>query len=736
MNIELFKNLNIFKNIFSEDENNRILNVYKMCNLHLTGYSLYYPNVLLKNNNKLILPVLEKTMSLNCGSIYEEENMKYNYTSNKILYTNTSPLFFFIYNTDNYFHFLYDTLPYLISYLNLKEEIPNIKLLMQYPNPQKKKFYPFVIEFLELLNIEKKDIVIANIETNYECVYISTSYTHDFDSNLPPRKEIYDLYKNIVNNVKKNNNIETPEKIYISRRTWLHNDFSNIGTNYTTRRKLINEDELVEKLLKDNYVEVFTEKLTTIEKILYFSNATHVVGAIGGGISNVLFSRPSTYLKAIISPTFLDINKRFKFSLDHVNVEYDINTQHYENTDFKTYMRVKIKEKKIIGEITKINNNKITIAYTNESCVGWNNQSKYQNITLNIGEIEKIDNGLNSPWIYNDNISNISNINTEELYIYYSELDIPIKLKNGTNLFENIFLFNLDKKIKSTFLCDMNYKKIDKINYNNYIYINNISFLFYSNNQEKAFTHYIKEFLLRLDYILKLKKNNINVKIVIPNNFYYSYTEYIFEKLNLKNDLFLLNDKTLYKFQKIIYLPQNDNFNEISDQEINSLNIIRNLLNIEKNLHPFKRIYIARDDINNYNYGCFNIGNQRRILNEIELINNLKRLNFEIITLGNKQLLDKSSILNNAEIIITQSGGSSLNLLFSNSPKKLLIISNEFPVFVKYFENIINNSKIISNTYTDYKLLKFKTIVNHDNENSTNGSFNVNIEEINSFIHV
>ena len=150
MNIELFKNLNIFKNIFSEDENNRILNVYKMCNLHLTGYSLYYPNVLLKNNNKLILPVLEKTMSLNCGSIYEEENMKYNYTSNKILYTNTSPLFFFIYNTDNYFHFLYDTLPYLISYIELKTNIKDLKLLMQYPNSEKMIFYPFVIELLEL----------------------------------------------------------------------------------------------------------------------------------------------------------------------------------------------------------------------------------------------------------------------------------------------------------------------------------------------------------------------------------------------------------------------------------------------------------------------------------------------------------------------------------------------------------------------------------------------------------
>lgn len=729
MNIELFKNLNIFKNIFSKDENNRIINVYKMYNVHLTGHSLYYPNVLLKNNNKLILPILEKTMSLNCGSIYEEENMKYNYTSNKILYTNTSPLFFFIYNTDNYFHFLYDTLPYLISYLNLKEEIPNIKLLMQYPNPQKKNFYPFVIEFLELLNIEKKDIVIANIETNYECLYISTSYTHDFDSNLPPRKEIYDLYKNIVNNVKKNNNIETPSKIYISRRTWLHKDFSNIGTNYTTRRKLINEDELVKKLLKDNYVEVFTEKLTTIEKILYFSNSTHVVGAIGGGISNVLFSSPSTYLKVIVSPTFLDINKRFKYSLNCVNVEYDSNTRHYENTNFKTYMRVKSKEKKIIGEITKIDNNKITIAYTSESCVGWNNQNNYQNITLNIEEIEKIDNGLNSPWIYNfDNI-----IDTSELFIYYSDEDIPIKLVNGTNYHENVFLFDSEKKVKSTFLCDIKYENIKNINYDKCICIDNICFLFYSNSQEKAYGHYIKEFLIRLNYILKLKEK-INIKIIIPNKYYYSYIKDLFEMMDLANDVLLLYDKTLYNFKKIIFLPQNANFNSISNEEINSLNKIRNLLNIKKNINPTKRIYLQRDE-NNYNKnGCYNVGFTRKILNELELIDNLKKLNFTIIKLGNNNIIEKSSILNDAEIIITQTGGTCVNLLFSNTPKKLLFLSNQTPIFTNYIESILNNKKIVKNTDVNYKLLKYKTLINHDNENNTNGTFNVNIDEINSFI--
>jgi hypothetical protein len=272
---------------------------------------------------------------------------------------------------------------------------------MQYPNPQKKELYRFVIEFLEILNITKNDIIIADKNTNYNEIYISTSYTHDIDSNFPPRKEIFDFYKQIVNIVNKNYKpIKTPKKIYISRRTWLHNDFSNIGTNYTTRRRLVNEDELVDKLVKKGYKEIFAEKLTTIEKIQYFSNATHVIGAIGGGLANVLFSKKDTKLKAIISPTFLDVNNRFKFCLDCVDVEYDMRTKHVENTEFKTYMRVKTLDGLIVGEIEKIHDNKILVSYTDGSNTGWNSQSKYKKIELNINNVEKLDEGLNSPWIY------------------------------------------------------------------------------------------------------------------------------------------------------------------------------------------------------------------------------------------------------------------------------------------------------------------------------------------------
>ena len=400
INIRSFKVFDIHMSIFKPDENNREINIYKYDNCIPCGHNLYYPNVLLNtDNNGLIMPLIERTMSLGSGTIYEKSNMSFDYKSKKINNIYDNPVFFFVYNTDNYFHYVYDTLPYLISFLKLKLQIPEVKLLMQMPNEQKNSFYPFVIEFLELLQIYQNDIVLIDENTIYNTIYISTSYTHDIDSNLPPRKEIYSFYQDIVNIVKETKlQYDTPKKIYISRRTWLHNDFSNIGTNYTTRRRLVNEDELVERLINDGFTEVFTEKLTTTEKILYFANATNVVGAIGGGISNVLFSPKTTKLEAIISPTFLEVNKRFCYSLECVDVYYNYNTIHIEDGDFKIYMRVKSKDNKIVGEIEKIYDDKLLVSYTDGSNTGWNSQNTFKKIELYKNDVIKLDNGLNSAW--------------------------------------------------------------------------------------------------------------------------------------------------------------------------------------------------------------------------------------------------------------------------------------------------------------------------------------------------
>ena len=397
MNLVSFKEITDKLNLFSVDSNQREINVYELKNVIPTGESLFYPNIFFISNetNQIVNPIQETTMSLKRISKdikFGEEKTTKNFE--------LESLFYFIYNTDNYFHFVYDTLPYLISFMEMKKTKPNLKLLMNYPNPNKKEHYRFVSEFLDILEITDNDIKIIDEDTEYSSILVSTSYTHDFDSNLPPRNEIYDLYREIVKRVGKDINQENlPKKIYISRRSWVHGDFSNIGTNYTTKRKLVNEDSLVDFLVENGFTEVFTENMTTTEKILLFANVEEVVGAIGGGICNVLLSKKSCNLTAIISPFFLDINKRFLYSLNKVNLNLFDKTSHTENSEFKTYMRVKIGN--IVGEITKVENDCLTISYSDIMLTAWNNDTKYLSKQVNSKDCIKLDGGLNSPWEIN-----------------------------------------------------------------------------------------------------------------------------------------------------------------------------------------------------------------------------------------------------------------------------------------------------------------------------------------------
>jgi hypothetical protein len=401
--ITLFTELKT-KELFLElDENGREIYVYTLNNCSLSGHSAFYPDVLIESDDldTYVLPYYETTMSLKRNSRYESEGMVFSRIKdhNTLTMNQIEPVFFFIYNTDNYFHFLYDSLPYLITYFHIKKTVTNLKLLMNYPTHMKKEFYKFVTEFLQLLEIGSSDIVIAT-ECRYKTIYLSSSYTHNGLSNCLPRKEVYSLYDDMVKRAKTLATTQMPKKIYISRRTWIHNDLSNIGTNYTTRRKMMNEDELVETLTQHGFIEVFTENMSTVDKILLFYNAELIVGAIGGGIANALFSTPMTKLVAIVSPCFNDINKRFHFSLMRANVQYFNETQLYENINgFSKYMRVKHIKDGVIGEITEVMTDSVKVAVGNAH--GWNNELVYDSAEFKYNEIIKLDEGLNSPYTVN-----------------------------------------------------------------------------------------------------------------------------------------------------------------------------------------------------------------------------------------------------------------------------------------------------------------------------------------------
>tara|TARA_R110001599_G_scaffold353720_1_gene595826 strand:+ start:732 stop:1961 length:1230 start_codon:yes stop_codon:yes gene_type:complete len=386
--------------VFLPEENNREIKIYHLDDVSIEGENLFYPNAFIysKKDKKIYNPLQEKTMSLQ--NIAEEEFFHLPTSEqNKV---EENPLFYFVYNTDNYYHFLYDTVPYLISFLHLKNQIKDLKLLVNYPNVAKNEFYTFFLEFLKLLEIKKTDLLVVDKNTLYKKIFISSSYTHGRDPNLAPRKEVYQLFKSIVNKVKKEykNKNELCEKIYISRRTWVHNDFSNLGTNYTSRRKMVNEDELVERLVNKGYKEVFTENLDMIEKIFLFSSAKEIIGSIGGGLANALFCDHNVKLQIIVSPTFFEINERFQHCFKDLKVSYFLDTEHIEKQKHKKFIRVLSHDNKV-GEILEVLGEKVLISYLDNKVAGWNSLVPHKKKLYDKKDISLLDGGLNSMWKVN-----------------------------------------------------------------------------------------------------------------------------------------------------------------------------------------------------------------------------------------------------------------------------------------------------------------------------------------------
>ena len=67
-------------------------------------------------------------------------------------------------------------------------------------------------------------------------------------------------------------------------------------------------------------------------------------------------------------------------------------------SEFKKHMRVKSKSLGITGEIFEINNNDLSINYSDEKIAGWNNDVQYKTMILHKDDCVSLDNGLNSEW--------------------------------------------------------------------------------------------------------------------------------------------------------------------------------------------------------------------------------------------------------------------------------------------------------------------------------------------------
>lgn len=79
---------------------------------------------------------------------------------------------------------------------------------------------------------------------------------------------------------------DEPVKLYVSRADYF-------------RRRLLNEDEVVDRVVARGYQVVSPESLRFDEQVGLFSRASHVVGPMGAGVTNLVFSPPRVKLFAL-----------------------------------------------------------------------------------------------------------------------------------------------------------------------------------------------------------------------------------------------------------------------------------------------------------------------------------------------------------------------------------------------------------------------------------------------------
>jgi len=110
------------------------------------------------------------------------------------------------------------------------------------------------------------------------------------------------------------------------------------------------------------------------------------------------------------------------------------------------------------------------------------------------------------------------------------------------------------------------------------------------------------------------------------------------------------------------------------------------------------KIYIRREE-----------ANYRKILNEADLIDKLRKQEFEIINPHHFEILEQMKIFSNAKIIISPHGSNLSNIIFCKKGTKIIEISPEFNN--NYEKNISSKFKDIANTLSlDFKVIKADTV--------------------------
>ncbi|MDQ3534382.1 MAG: glycosyltransferase family 61 protein [Bacteroidota bacterium] len=172
--------------------------------------------------------------------------------------------------SSGYFHWMTDSLTRLLSFISLVE-IKDIVFLLPENGPE------FQTETLKILGFNSFVFIPPNRFLKFKKLYIPHFVAPTGNYNEALIDELRSLFfKNLEFD------FITPSKfIYVSRK-------------HSERRKIQNEDELIDLLLKWNFEIVYFEKMSVKQQFELLSQTKVLIGQHGAGLTNMLFMQKGT----------------------------------------------------------------------------------------------------------------------------------------------------------------------------------------------------------------------------------------------------------------------------------------------------------------------------------------------------------------------------------------------------------------------------------------------------------
>ena len=153
------------------------------------------------------------------------------------------------------------------------------KLFISYPVFKK----DYETEFLSLLDIDMNHVIDSR-EYQLTSSHIITGNSAHWYPNI---HDISSLRRHLLKKVQLVKT--TPNRIYISR---------------ASRRKIVNESELIELLKKFDFIVIEDKPRSVAEQMSIYYNAAFILGPHGASFSNVIWCQPGAHLMELFSPNY------------------------------------------------------------------------------------------------------------------------------------------------------------------------------------------------------------------------------------------------------------------------------------------------------------------------------------------------------------------------------------------------------------------------------------------------